>query len=287
MANLSIVIATKDRPAPLRKCLLAISKQTRKPSDIIIVDGSSKPFAKKDFAHLNGIKIVYKNEKSSMVEARNIGVGCAEGDIVLFLDDDAFIERNYVKELLQFYETHTEAGGAEGNITNENGRRILDRILNFPHLLGRNDIMRVHGLHGCNMSFRKTVFSNFVFDENLIGYYNDDDEFCGRVAKKYKLFFVPNARLIHDQTQYGGARIDHYTNYNTLVFNQFYSLTRIQEKNIFDILCYLFSQIVMILRAFIFIKADKHMAIKGIVRGYNRIFRGVLKGNLTEEIRKL
>ncbi len=284
--RLSIVISTKDRPERLRKCLDVIYRQTKKPYEIIIIDGSSKPFNTEQFIK-KGLGIVYKNKKSTMVEARNIGIRHASGDIVLFLDDDAFIENDYVEQLLEFYKAHPEAGGAEGNIANDRDRKMLARLLNFPKFPARDDIMRLRSLHGCNMSFRKEVFNDFVFDENLIGYYNDDDEFCGRVSKKYKLFFVPSAKLIHDQTQYGGARIDHYTNYNTLVFNQFYSLCNIRRKNIFDVLNYLFSQTVMIARAFVFIKNGKHRALKGILRGYIRVLRAFLNRNFSEEIRKL
>ncbi|MBI2075732.1 MAG: glycosyltransferase [Candidatus Aenigmarchaeota archaeon] len=286
MVELSIIIATKDRPERLKKCLDKVSVQTKKPHEIVIIDGSSKPFAGIKTLSKK-MKIVYKNKKSSMVEARNIGIGHAAGNIILFLDDDSFIEKHYIENILKFYDTHPEAGGAEGNIVNEKGSKILARLLNFPRFPRRNDVMCLRSLHGCNMSFRKEVFKDFMFDENLIGYYNDDDEFCGRVSKKYKLFFVPSARLIHYQTQYGGARIDHYTNYNTLVFNQFYTLWKLPDKNVFDVLGYMFSQAVMIMRAFIFVREGRHMAIKGILRGYRRVVSAIIDGNVQDRIRSL
>ena len=286
MPKISVVIATKDRPERLKKCLAHIAKQTKQPYEIVIIDGSSTPFDGIKAVN-KWIKIIYKNKKSSMVEARNIGIRHASGDVVLFLDDDAFMENTYIENLSSFYDSHNEAGGAEGNIVNENSRRLLARALNFPRFPDREDVMHVRSLHGCNMSFRKEVFNDFMFDEKLVGYYNDDDEFCGRASKKYKLFFVPSARLVHDQTKYGGARIDHYTNYNTLVFNQFYSLSRIRGKDIFDVFNYLFSQVVMIARAFIFVKKDRHRAIKGILRGYRRILCATLNGNITAQIRRL
>lgn len=289
MLKLSIVIATKDRPQRLEKCLAAISKQRIMPCGIIIVDGSAKPFTSSilNIIKKRGTKIIYRNRKSSMVEARNIGVRNASGGVVLFLDDDAFIEKDYIEQLLEFYKTHPEAGGAEGCITNEKGSKLLQRISNFPAFPGKHDIMRVWRLHGCNMSFRKEVFSNFMFNENLIGYYNDDDEFCGRVAKKYKLFFVPSAQLVHDQTQYGGARIDNYRNYNTLVFNQFYSLSTIHKKDVFDIFGYILSQIVMVIRAFVFVKHNKYLAIKGILRGYRRILYSLFRSTMEKELKRL
>ncbi len=279
--DVSIVIATKDRPQRLIKCLSNIAKQTKKPRETIIVDGSAAPFAHSS----SGTRVVYINRKSSMVEARNIGARKAKGDVVLFLDDDSFMEKGYVENLASFYDSHPEAGGAEGFVTNENNRRLIERLLNFPRFPDRNDVMRMHRLHGCNMSFRRKVFADFMFDENLAGYYNDDDEFCGRVSKKYRLFFVPSARLVHDQTRYGGARTDHYRNYNTLVFNQFYSLWNLPGKNLCDVVGYAFSQVVMILRAFIFIRNGRHMAVKGIMRGYSRVMRAALNGNVAEEIR--
>ncbi len=287
MNALSVVIATKDRLERVAKCLEKIESQTKPPGEVIIIDGSETPLSKQALSTIKKSRVVYINRKSSMVEARNIGIRKAKGNVVLFLDDDAFIEKDYIKNLMEFYGSRPEAGGAEGSVTNERNRRLIERLSNFPSFPGRNDVMMMQRLHGCNMSFRKEVFKDFMFDENLAGYYNDDDEFCGRVSKRYKLFFVPSARLVHDQTQYGGARIDQYRNYNTLVFNQFYSLCNIRGKNLFDVIGYIFSQILMVSRAFVFVKKDRNMAVKGILRGYKRILRAVLSGNVAGQIRAL
>ena len=285
--KISAVLCTKGREEKALKCLASLANQAQKPYEIIIIDSSDTDSLKKNAEKILGkIKLVYIYKKCSMTAARNIGIRGSSGNIVLFVDDDVVLEKNYIKNLANFYENNPEAGGAEGLITNDRDRKIIDRLLNFPHFPGRNEIMKVRILHGSNMSFRKGVFREYLFNENLRGYYADDDEFCSRVSRRYVLFSVPSARCVHEHTPTGGARIDNYMNFNTLTFNQYY-IFRNSKKSLLNVLMYIFSNIILIARIFAFVKKEKHRAIKGILRGYKRVVKSFFIDDIEIELQKL
>jgi len=54
---------------------------------------------------------------------------------------------------------------------------------------------------GCCMSFRKEVFNRYLFDETLSGYsMREDLDMSYRVAKSYKILYLPSASLLHAES---------------------------------------------------------------------------------------
>ena len=50
--------------------------------------------------------------------ARNRGIECAHGDVLIFVDDDEVLEPDYVAELLKVYADHLAICGVSGVPTN-------------------------------------------------------------------------------------------------------------------------------------------------------------------------
>ena len=93
-AIVSVIIPTYNRINDLIECLNSIIKQTITPKEVIFIDDSDddqvRDFVQDRFHEFacKGIDLRYiKNsrEKSSAI-ARNIGIGLAKGDFLLFLD---------------------------------------------------------------------------------------------------------------------------------------------------------------------------------------------------------
>lgn len=284
--RVSIVVCTKDRIDKLQECITSIKNQTKKPHELIIIDSSEKSCNK--LLKTKKLDLRYFFQNLTMTQARNLGIDKSRGDIVLFLDDDAILEKDYIENLLKFYETmwnDKKFAGAEGFITNDNNKRFMERVLLFPKIPERNESYVVGILHGCNMSFKKSVLLQHRFDENTFGYYADDDDICSRISKKYRLYFVPEARLVHNHTPTGGARINDFSNFNTLVYNKFYIYRKTKTIKKTASLCLFYT--VTFLRIFVFYKGRKSEAVKGVFYGFFRIFRSALKRDFKEEVRKI
>ncbi|MCZ8197286.1 MAG: glycosyltransferase [Flavobacterium sp.] len=124
--NLSLVICTYMRPKPLVTLLDSIVTQTKKPNEIIIVDGSINDETKKILNDSNyNLSIKYfliEKEQRGLTKQRNFGVSKVSEDIeiISFLDDDIILEPNYFEEISKSFQDNKNAIGVGGIDLKEN-----------------------------------------------------------------------------------------------------------------------------------------------------------------------
>jgi GT2 family glycosyltransferase len=116
------------------------------------------------------------NSQSGLSSARNTGIKNATGDIVVFIDDDAFAEKNYATNIIKNYE--------DANVIGTAGKILPNGKPNYPEEVywiggftnkGYTEVKcEVRNAYGCNMSFRREVFDK-------VGLFNTN---FGRVGKK-------------------------------------------------------------------------------------------------------
>ena len=113
--KISVVIPTKNRASDLWRTLDSLRLQTRRPTEIIVVDqGSSPALESPDFPI--SLTYIYAPYISGAAVARNAAMDRATGDIWLFLDDDVILEPEYVEQLVRAYSP--EITGVSGIFTN-------------------------------------------------------------------------------------------------------------------------------------------------------------------------
>jgi glycosyltransferase involved in cell wall biosynthesis len=102
--ELSVVIATRNRPADLRACLAALSRQEAAPLEIVVADSASDdPVAVESVAREAGARLV-RCERRGLSLARNAGAAAARGSILAFLDDDCRVDAGWLAGLLRGFE---------------------------------------------------------------------------------------------------------------------------------------------------------------------------------------
>lgn len=98
----SIIIPVYNVEKYIAKCLDSILKQTYKNYEVIIVNDGTKDnsveIINKYVKKYDQFKL-YNKENGGLSDARNYGLQYAEGDYLLFIDSDDYIERNLLKEL--------------------------------------------------------------------------------------------------------------------------------------------------------------------------------------------
>lgn len=223
----SILIPTYNRIHDLDICLDSIQKQTITPDEIIIIDDSdnnkTEQLIQQRWGEFN-IRYIHHEGQRSLARCENLGVTYCHGDIILILDDDVVLETDYMEEILRVYREHPLALGVQGYITNgyvpsrlknflrwlfmysyreKDGCSVLPNMrTSYPY--EPDHIISCEWLSGCNNSWRRKVFDEFQFDNNLLGYsYNEDVDFSYRVYKKHpgSLLMTPKARLVHNATK--------------------------------------------------------------------------------------
>lgn len=99
--SIAVIITTKNRPIYVAEAIESVVNQTKPASSIIVVDdGSDIPIADQLAPRLAERCTVIRNEKSAGVSAaRNQGVKAATTEWVVFLDDDDWIDPDFVQSI--------------------------------------------------------------------------------------------------------------------------------------------------------------------------------------------
>jgi glycosyltransferase involved in cell wall biosynthesis len=120
---ISIVVCTYNREKYLPKMLESVANQNCSKNDfeLILVNNKStddtESIAEKFRDQNQNIQYHYFLEiQQGLSYARNRGIKESKGEFIVFIDDDAFLEENYVIELKQYLETSEELIGFGGKI---------------------------------------------------------------------------------------------------------------------------------------------------------------------------
>jgi glycosyltransferase involved in cell wall biosynthesis len=217
MNRIAFVVPTKDRPDDLRKMLASLAQQTRRPDQVVVVDGSD-PEVRQVVDEAPLLDVEYVREfPPSLARQRNAGMARLRGDITLagYLDDDIVLEPEAVQRMLDFWEkAGSDIGGAAFTITNNPppGALNLKQFFAIDHvepgrvlrsgfastITPQQTDVEVEWLYGGATVWRRAVIERFPYDEWFIGTgFMEDIDFSYTVGAHYRLFVVALARLAH------------------------------------------------------------------------------------------
>jgi GT2 family glycosyltransferase len=166
----TVLIATKDRADQLRECLAALKSQSARTSfDIVVVDNGSRDatHAVIAAASADSVRELYVAQPNR-AKARNAGIVAAQGDIIIFCDDDTIAPKHFV-------EAHLRAHAAQP------GAVVTGPIVNVPDAAQLRAPSRRHWSRAffctCNASVAKdALVAAGGFDEryDLYGWEDTD-----------------------------------------------------------------------------------------------------------------
>lgn len=291
--RLSVVICTKDRPRELATCLESLARQRRLPDEVLIVESSATPTEDAVAAFRRAAPecaVQHIRSQPGLPLQRNVGIAAADGDVVVFFDDDVVLEADYLLELARVYEQ--DAAGAIGGV---GGRQVPDptpresaavrafRRFFFlsthgqgrvkasgrpEYLLSPTRETSVEFLSGCNMSYRREVFeAGLRFDERLRGYaLGEDLQFSYRVSRRWRLVLTPRARLDHRHT--GGGRPETAKFREMAVFNKYLFFREEVATRRLHWLAFFWAGLGDLLLR---LRAPRRRAVGGLIQGYARV----------------
>jgi len=213
-ATFTAIIATKGRPVPLRDTLASLAECDPPPEDTIVVDGDPDRSAE-GVAREAGVRYLATAPGSS--RQRNVGIAAADGDVLVFCDDDIALDRSVFEALGEAYEDDSVVGATvhlvERTERSVGGMRSpLRRLLfrgeegrftrfGYPRYLTRLDEPRdVEIMPGCFMSARRRLAAELLFDERLPGYgLGEDEDFAYRLSRRGRIRYLPRATIVHEK----------------------------------------------------------------------------------------
>ena len=217
--DVSVIVVTYNRNAPLRQTLECLCNQNPAPREIIVVDQTkehdepTQQFLQTAITQ-GRIRYIFQPEPNAQ-RARNRAISEARGEVLLFVDDDVFMDESLVGAHWKNYDDpeisavcgyYTEPGDHPTNELTEDCKVPITGWIYFPHsYTKRTDC---YALPTCNGSIRKQVAIDLGgFDENYAYTLLDDTDLgCRLKAAGLKVIHDPSARLIHLKESTGGKR---------------------------------------------------------------------------------
>jgi len=164
----TVVVATYLRPDHVGTCLEHLSRQTTRPHEVIVVDASPDARTEQVVSRYPGVRYL-RNPRGAgtLATSRAIALEVAGGEVIAFLDDDAYARPDWLEHLLRPYLDERVAAvggralnGQKGEETagvGEIGRLREDGRLTGHFAAHPGGVVDVDHMLGANMSFRRSV----------------------------------------------------------------------------------------------------------------------------------
>lgn len=208
---ISIVIPTYRRERVLLETLDQLLTLPDTAGEILVIDQTEQhepeTIERLEALHAQGAIRWIHQQPPSITAAMNRGLQEANGEVVLFLDDDIAPEPFLVRAHQQAHEAHAESLIA-GRVIQSWEEHADFSILEHPSFAG-NRAAWIADFIGCNFSLRRErALALGGFDENFVRVaYRYEAEFAHRFcAADGRIRFEPEACLHHLHVAAGGTR---------------------------------------------------------------------------------
>ena len=306
--KLSIIIPHHKGEALLYKCIQSLHNTSYSNYEIIVVDNNSKDQSilksKKEFP---GIKVLSLDQNLGYAGGCNKGALEAQGELLLFLNNDTIHENNWIEPLVDMMDNYKDIGSIQPKIKNINNNDIFDYaggsggfldIFCFPFARGRifssievdinqyDNQVEVFWASGCAFITRKNIFNQITFDSTLFAYMEEIDYAWKLHLLGYKNYVEPKSVIYHDGGEFSSSNLfkSYYNHRNSLILfltnhNLMFTAILLLPKILLELISlvrYLlllnFSGIVAQLSSIIWILSHPHYIIRRIIK-INRIKR--------------
>jgi glycosyltransferase involved in cell wall biosynthesis len=221
----SVIICTYRRAAELVRLLQCLAEQTHRDFEVLVVDGSGEDRTVRDAMQrftMSKPEIKMIESPKGLTRQRNVGLRNADGEIVVFFDDDVAIKSDFLARVADIFAKpdHDDVGGltaydVQNYPSTLNLRWRLRRLIGviptlepgFADRLGRNvPLSFFKPFHGCRtvswlpgfcMIYRQRAIDGLAFDEVLPTYGGEDRDFSMRVGEHWKLILCGDLPIQH------------------------------------------------------------------------------------------
>lgn len=210
--KISVIIPTRNRLDFINLLIEDLQNQTVSDLELIVVDQSDIE------RRVENCIYIFTETKGPCI-SRNIGVAESKGDLLVFLDDDARINSDFIYELTspiiegRFDVVAGAICDLDGNYTSTKEKYLSRKNINFIKVLTSNPNSSESRISlsfpgGCSAVLKKVFIQVGGFDESFdpTGA-GEDREMAIKLYKNgFSIFYNANAKLLHAQAPFGGSR---------------------------------------------------------------------------------
>lgn len=211
MRTVSVVVNTFNRAESLRLTLDALQHLDYPAFEVVVVNGPSTDETDSLLQSYEGKIKVGNTENRNLSESRNIGVALSAGDVVAFIDDDAYPDPAWLDRIVEGYD-HEEVAAAGGPVYNYTGVQLQVKYsigsrtgktweatgLNPSSYLSSPGAANYLYLIGCNCSYRRSTLIDIGgFDEEFEYHLEDTDACLRLIDQGYAIRALDDGYVYH------------------------------------------------------------------------------------------
>lgn len=224
--KVSVIIVSYNTCAMLKECLEFLFRHTTKNElEVFVVDNDSKDgsaaMVRETFPQ---VRLIENTTNLGFAAANNQAYELATGQYIILLNPDAYVKPGAVENAVRFMEEHPECGLCGGRLVNLDGdldpsaRRFPSSLYKLFTLSGlgdrhpnsrvfgrgdfkyfdHNSVQEVDWVPGTFTTYRRHMLTQTgLFDERFFIYYEETDVCLRAKRNGWKVFFIPDAEVVH------------------------------------------------------------------------------------------
>jgi len=196
--SFSVVVCSYNGSRTIGECLENLSRLEYSNYEVIVVDdGSTDNTA--EIAQRFNVNLL-RTENQGLSAARNTGREHAQGEIVAYIDDDAYPDPHWLNYYNSAFQSSSHALIGGPNLSPLHDPPVAQCVARSPggpsHVL-LTDTLAEH-VPGCNMVFRKSCLEEVGGFDPVFRTAGDDVDICWRIQEKgWTIGFAPAAVVWH------------------------------------------------------------------------------------------
>jgi len=210
--KVSIVVPVFNHAALTYRCLRSILEHTPDLYEIIVVDNASTDDTPKALRQIDNIQIIANSENLGFVGGCNKGSVAAQGEYILFLNNDTVVTDGWLTSLLATFDEHEKVGAVGAKLVYPDGRlQEAGAIVwsdgagwNYgrdddPQRAEYNYVREVDYCSGACLLVRRELFERLGgFDARFAPAYYEDADLGFEIRRLgYRVLYQPKAQVIH------------------------------------------------------------------------------------------
>jgi O-antigen biosynthesis protein len=196
--RMSVVVCSLNGSRTIRDCMDALRRLEYPDFEVVVVnDGSTDETAR--IARTYGFPVITVGN-GGLSKARNLGMRAATGEIVAYIDDDAYPDPDWLRYLAVTFMGGTDAAVGGPNLAPPGDGAVAEAVAHAPggptHVLVTD--REAEHIPGCNMAFRKDVLEELGGFDPRFRVAGDDVDLCWRLQDRgWTIGFSPAAVVWH------------------------------------------------------------------------------------------
>lgn len=208
----SVVIPVHNRAHLTLLCLEALRSQIFSELEIIVVNNASSDTTGDLLVKMKGLRVIQNTVNKQYAAASNMGAEVARGEMLLFLNNDAFVMPTAIRSAVQTLQHNPRIGAVGAKLIRPDGKmqELGSFVLPDGSTVARGRGASPEGAAYCLpavvdycsgaflLTWKELFLISGAFDERFSPAYYEDVEYCVRIAQRgYLCVADPLVEVLH------------------------------------------------------------------------------------------